>query len=88
MDFELPAEDDPRRVEVRSWLEANPTPTFRQLAEAGYTVPHWPRPWGIEADPIHQLIIDDELQRAKVKRPYNPIGIGWAGPTILHAGTA
>jgi alkylation response protein AidB-like acyl-CoA dehydrogenase len=88
MDFELPAEDDPRRVEVRSWLEANPTPTFRQLAEAGYTVPHWPRPWGIDADPIHQLIIDDELQRAKVKRPYNPIGIGWAGPTILHAGTA
>lgn len=49
--------------------------------------PHWPRPWGLDADPIHQLIIDDELQRAGVRRPVNPIGIGWAGPTLLKAGT-
>ena len=48
--------------------------------------PHWPRPWGLEADAIHQLVIDEELRRAKVNRPANPIGIGWAGPTILYAG--
>ena len=35
-----------------------------------------------------QLIVDDELRRAGVRRPTNTIGIGWAGPTILHAGTA
>jgi len=35
MDFELPAEDDPRRTEVREWLAANPDPSGRQLAEAG-----------------------------------------------------
>ncbi len=87
MDFQLPAEDDPRRVEVRRWLTAHPHPTGRQLAEAGYVTPHWPAPWGLEADPVHQLIIDDELRCAKVRRPANPIGIGWAGPTILHAGT-
>ncbi len=87
MDFELPPEDDPRRVEVRAWLEADPSPSGRELAEAGYVAPHWPRPWGLEADPIHQLIIDDELRRAGVRRPTNPIGIGWAGPTILAAGT-
>jgi alkylation response protein AidB-like acyl-CoA dehydrogenase len=86
MDFELPADDDPRRVEVRSWLEANPRPTGRQLAEAGYVAPHWPAPWGLSADPILQLVIDDELRRAKVSRPSNPIGIGWAGPTILAGG--
>jgi alkylation response protein AidB-like acyl-CoA dehydrogenase len=57
------------------------------LAEAGYVAPHWPEPWGLGADPIHQLVIDDELRRAKVRRPANPIGIGWAGPTILYAGT-
>jgi alkylation response protein AidB-like acyl-CoA dehydrogenase len=57
------------------------------LAEAGYVAPHWPRPWGLDADPVTQLVIDDELRRAGAFRPVNPIGIGWAGPTILHAGT-
>ena len=83
----MPGEDDPRRVEVRDWLAAHPQPTGRQMAEAGFVAPHWPRPWGLDADPIHQLIVDDELRRARVSRPSNPIGIGWAGPTILHAGT-
>jgi alkylation response protein AidB-like acyl-CoA dehydrogenase len=87
MDFLLPGEDDPRRLEVRQWLADHPRPTGRQLAEAGYVAPHWPRPWGIEADPVLQLVIDDELRRAKVSRPVNPIGIGWAGPTLIHAGT-
>ena len=83
----MPGLDDPRRREVRDWLEANPSPTPRALAAAGLVAPHWPRPWGLDADPIHQLIIDDELLKAGVRRPANPIGIGWAGPTILHAGT-
>ena len=87
MDFDLPGEDDPRRAAVREWLTAHPRPPGRQLAEVGYVAPHWPRPWGLDADPIHQLIIDDELRRAGVMRPLNPIGIGWAGPTLIHAGT-
>lgn len=87
MDFELPPDDDPRRAEVREWLAAHPHPTDRQLAESGYVAPHWPKPYGLDADPIHQLIIDDELKRAGVRRPSNQIGIGWAGPTLLHAGT-
>jgi len=87
MDFLLPADDDPRRLAIREWLAANPQPTGRQLAEAGYVAPHWPAPYGLGADAIHQLIIDDELHSAKVRRPTNPIGIGWAGPTLLYAGT-
>ncbi|HEY9555657.1 MAG TPA: acyl-CoA dehydrogenase family protein [Acidimicrobiales bacterium] len=88
MDFELPPDDDPRRLAVRTWLADNPTPSGRQLAEAGYVAPHWPAPWGLDADPIHQIIVDDELRAAGVSRPSNPIGIGWAGPTILHGGSA
>jgi alkylation response protein AidB-like acyl-CoA dehydrogenase len=87
MDFELPADDDPRRRAVRQWLEEHPRPSGRELAEAGLIVPHWPRPWGLDADPIHQLVVDAELERAGIRRPANPIGVGWAGPTILHAGT-
>lgn len=87
MEFEMPADDDPRRMEVRRWIDEHPDPSAVQLAEAGYVAPHWPPPWGIDADPIHQIIIDDELARAGVHRPSNPIGIGWAGPTILFAGS-
>ncbi|HSS10690.1 MAG TPA: acyl-CoA dehydrogenase family protein, partial [Acidimicrobiales bacterium] len=87
MDFELPGGDDARRREVRAWLGEHLNPTGRALAEAGLVAPHWPRPYGLDADPIHQLIIDEELRDARVRRPLNPIGIGWAGPTILHGGT-
>ena len=83
----MPPADDPRRIELRAWLDANPNPSGRQLAEAGLVAPHLPRPWGLDADPMHQLIIDDELSKAKVKRPRNDIGIGWATPTIIAAGT-
>lgn len=87
MGFQLPDADDPRRVAVRLWLDENPRPSSRELAHAGYVAPQWPQPWGLGADPIHQLIIDDELSKAKVRRPANPIGIGWAGPTLMYAGT-
>ena len=87
MDFELPGDDDARRTAVRDWVAAHPGASSRDLAEAGYGAPHWPAPYGLDADPIHQLLIDDELRKAGVRRPTNPIGIGWAGPTILHAGT-
>src|SRR5438105_7457492 len=87
MDFDLPPDDDPRRVELRAWLAKHPKPTGRQLAEAGYVAPHWPKPYGLDADPIHQLLIDDELRGASVSRPSNMIGIGWAGPTLLQGGT-
>ena len=87
MDFELPGHDDPRRVAVREWIATHPRPSGRALAEAGYVAPHWPEPYGLDADPIHQIIIDEELRTAGVSRPSNQIGIGWAGPTILYAGT-
>jgi len=83
----LPPLDDPRRIQVRSWLEAHPSPSDRDLAESGYVAPHWPEPWGLGADPMQQIIIDDEFVRAGVKRPSNQIGIGWAAPTIIFAGT-
>lgn len=84
--LDLPGLDDPRRREVRDWLDSHPRPSPRRLAEAGLVAPHWPKPYGLDADPIQQLIIDEELRRAGVQRPLNPIGIGWAGPTILYAG--
>jgi alkylation response protein AidB-like acyl-CoA dehydrogenase len=83
----LPGDADPFRAGVREWLAEHPRPAGDALARAGLVAPHWPRPWGRDATPIEQLIVDDELRRAAVRRPNNPIGIGWAGPTILMAGT-
>ena len=73
--------------ELSAWLAAHPAPTGEQLAQAGYVVPHWPAPWGLGAAPADQLVIDAILRTANVRRPDNPIGIGWAGPTLLAAGT-
>jgi 3-oxochol-4-en-24-oyl-CoA dehydrogenase len=87
MDFELPPDDDPRRLEVRKWLAEHPNATARDLAEGGYVVPHWPKPWGLAADPLSQLVISDELKKAGVPRPINPIGIGHCGPILAMHGT-
>jgi alkylation response protein AidB-like acyl-CoA dehydrogenase len=72
---------------VRAFLAAHPRPLGRELADAGLVAPHWPAPWGLAATANEQLVIDELLRDAKVSRPVNPIGIGWAGPTLLYAGT-
>jgi alkylation response protein AidB-like acyl-CoA dehydrogenase len=84
---DIAAEDDPRRLEIREWLAEHPKPTGRDLMEAGLVAPHLPVPWGRGSDPESQLVIDDELRRAGVNKPINPIGIGWAAPTIIYGGT-
>jgi alkylation response protein AidB-like acyl-CoA dehydrogenase len=81
------------RAAVRTFLAevapdgAYPRDWNRRMAAAGYVAPHWPAPWGRGATPSAQLAIDEELRAAGAPRPMNPIGIGWAGPTLLVAGT-
>lgn len=81
------------RRDVRALLDevapggAFPPDWNRRMAAAGYVAPHWPAPWGRGAGPAAQLAIDEELRAARAPRPMNPIGIGWAGPTLLVAGT-
>ena len=87
MSKDLVPDADPRRDDIRRWIAEHRSPSPKELAEAGLVCPHWPEPWGLDADPIHQLLIDDELAAAGIKRPVNTIGTGIAGPTILHAGT-
>jgi 3-oxochol-4-en-24-oyl-CoA dehydrogenase len=56
------------------------------LAETGLLAPHWPRPYGREAGPAEQLLIDHEMAKAGVVRPDLVIG-WWAAPTILEHGS-
>ncbi|MEU0479603.1 acyl-CoA dehydrogenase family protein [Streptosporangium sp. NPDC006013] len=87
MEFLTPPPDHPSRLRLRQWLRDNPDPDHDALAGAGYVAPHWPTPYGLDAGPLDQLGIDEELRAAGVSLPVNPIGIGWAGPTILVGGT-
>nr|WP_258935913.1 MULTISPECIES: acyl-CoA dehydrogenase family protein [Prauserella salsuginis group] len=57
-----------------------------RLAESGYLAPHWPRPYGLDATPAQQLVIDAEFDRADVTRPDLVVG-AWALPTILEHGS-
>jgi alkylation response protein AidB-like acyl-CoA dehydrogenase len=56
------------------------------LARAGYLMPHLPKPTGLDAGPVEQLVVDEELTRAGLERPDIAIG-GWAVPTIIQHGT-
>jgi alkylation response protein AidB-like acyl-CoA dehydrogenase len=86
----LPGEVEAERPAVRAEVEAVaalPEPKRRAaLADAGLLAPHWPAPYGRDASPARQLLIDVELRRAGVDRPDLVIG-GWAVPTLLAHGT-
>ncbi|HEX7135383.1 MAG TPA: acyl-CoA dehydrogenase [Iamia sp.] len=88
--LELPPEAEAVRSEVRAVVEeiaALPVPDRRApLAEAGLIVPHWAPPWGRDAGAVEQLVIDEELRRAKVRVPHLTVG-AWAAPTIAVHGT-
>jgi len=79
---------DADRTEFRQTAEAiaEADDQRKQLADSGFLAPHWPRPYGLDAGPTEQLIIDEELDRAGVRRPDLVIG-WWAVPTILAHGT-
>ncbi|MGH9094320.1 MAG: acyl-CoA dehydrogenase, partial [Acidimicrobiales bacterium] len=88
-DVELPGEAEEYRREVRAFRHGvvglDPGEQRRKLVESGYLVPHWPRPWGRDAGPVEQLVIDEELE-GSVARP--ALGIsGWVTLTIAQHGT-
>ena len=90
VEVDLGGRDAGVRDEVRdrvAEVAALPEPARRAaLVERGYLTPHWPAPYGLGADPVTQLVVDEELARAGIERPDLKIG-GWAAPTVLEHGT-
>ncbi|MGH3881128.1 MAG: acyl-CoA dehydrogenase family protein, partial [Actinophytocola sp.] len=83
------AEGDARpkaRELARSLAELSEEDRRVRLADSGYLVPHWPMPYGLAATPREQVVIDEELARAGIRRPDLVVG-AWAVPTILRHGT-
>ena len=87
---ELPPEAEAIRTEVRAFLadlQERPKEEWnRVVADAGYLVPYWPSPWGRDASPIEQLVIDEEFTAARVRRPHLQVG-AWVLPTLIAHGT-
>jgi alkylation response protein AidB-like acyl-CoA dehydrogenase len=88
---DLPPEAEAVREEVRSFFavvkELDPQEQRTRLAEAGYVVPNWPKPWGRDADALEQLIISEEMRKARIRLPSIAVG-AWALPNLIVYGTA
>ncbi|GAA3734383.1 acyl-CoA dehydrogenase [Salinactinospora qingdaonensis] len=85
---DLPARAERHRPEAaeaaRRVRELAPERQREELARSGFLVPHWPRPWGLAADPAQQLVIEEEF--AGVATP--TLGVtGWVVRTIVEHGT-
>ncbi|MFC6936170.1 acyl-CoA dehydrogenase [Actinomadura yumaensis] len=57
-----------------------------RMGDDGWTVPHFPEPWGKGAGPVEQILIQQELRAAKVKAPNLVIG-AWLVPSLVRYGT-
>ncbi|GAC01397.1 putative acyl-CoA dehydrogenase [Gordonia namibiensis NBRC 108229] len=89
--LDLPPEAEELRVRVRADIAEiaaaeGEAAQRAKLIETGYVMPHWPKPWGRAADAVEQLVIEEELAAAGVKRPEYSI-TGWVILTLIQHGT-
>lgn len=87
---DLPAEADRVRTDVGPLVAAAARLTGaerrRFLVDSGLLVAHWPAPWGRDASPLEQIVLEEQLSAAGVERP--TLGIAaWALPTLIEHGT-
>lgn len=58
-----------------------------RIAEAGLVQPHLPAPWGRDAAPLEQVIIQQEMRAAGVRPPNLIIG-AWVVPSLVQYGSS
>ncbi|MFB4309880.1 acyl-CoA dehydrogenase [Actinomadura sp. GTD37] len=86
--LELDEHAQPLRERIRAEIAELAAAEDRaaRLGDEGWTVPHFPKPWGREAGPVEQILIQQELRAAKVKAPN--LGIGaWLVPSLVRYGS-
>jgi alkylation response protein AidB-like acyl-CoA dehydrogenase len=89
------------RARVRAWLEAHAPEApsrhddvaarrawQRRLAEAGLAAVTWPAEYGgAGLGPLQQVVVNQEIGRARVPGVFDFIGVGMLGPTLIAHGT-
>jgi 3-oxochol-4-en-24-oyl-CoA dehydrogenase len=88
---DLPPEAESYRADLRAVVAGVAAAEEGQaqrdaFADAGLIMPHWPAPWGRDATPLEQVVIDEELEAAGLHRPHLAVG-AWALPTLIAHGT-
>ncbi|MEO5874767.1 MAG: acyl-CoA dehydrogenase [Streptosporangiaceae bacterium] len=91
VELELDADSEPIRDRVRAEIAElatieDKTELNEKMGNEGWTVPHFPKPWGRGAEPIEQILIQQELRAAKVKAPNLVIG-AWLVPSLVAYGS-
>ncbi|KHO24768.1 acyl-CoA dehydrogenase [Mycolicibacterium setense] len=91
VDIDLDPDTEKLRDEIRAevaGLKAIPSGAERNIAiaEGGWVQPHLPRPWGRASEPIEQIIIAQEFNSGRVRRPQMGIA-SWIIPSIVAFGT-
>ncbi|MFC6884119.1 MULTISPECIES: acyl-CoA dehydrogenase [Actinomadura] len=90
MAIDLPDDAGPLREEVRARVaELAAMDPFAQraaMAEGGWVTPHLPKPWGRDAGPLEQIVIQQELKAASV-RPVPLMIAAWVVPSLVQYGT-
>ncbi|WP_264073201.1 acyl-CoA dehydrogenase, partial [Mycolicibacter minnesotensis] len=90
LDIDLDPETEKLRDEIRAEvaaLKAIPSEERNAaLAEGGWVVPHLPKPWGRGAGPVEQIIIAQEFNAGRVRRPAMGIA-AWLIPSVVAFGT-
>ncbi|MFN8103344.1 MAG: acyl-CoA dehydrogenase [Acidimicrobiia bacterium] len=87
---DLPPEAEAIRTQVRDFVDEvkglDAAAQRAALIETGYVMPHWPEPWGRDADAVEQLVIEQEFAAAGIRRPAYGI-TGWVILTLIQHAT-
>lgn len=88
--LDLPAGSDELRTEIRAEAQRiaalDEKAQLDELIATGYLMPHWPKPWGLAAGAVEQLLCEEEFAAADVTKPDYGI-TGWVILTLIQHGT-
>ena len=88
--IKLPPEAEPIRDDVRRVAggikDKDTTGRLAELIETGYLMPHWPKPWGLDAGAVEQIVIEQEFAAARIQRPNYGI-TAWVILTLIQHAT-
>ncbi|SEG64394.1 Acyl-CoA dehydrogenase [Thermomonospora echinospora] len=91
VELELDDDTQPLRERIRAEIAElaaieDKTALHTKMGDEGWTVPHFPQPWGRGAGPVEQILIQQELKAAGVRAPNLVIG-AWLVPSLVAYGT-